>query len=102
MRSSPPPISTAIARTAATSCSRRRWPASARATSSSKSSAMRACAAQAAQARIADDFDELVARALAGQRLLEQLVAAVLAIAVEIGGGLERMGVGRRRGELLH
>ena len=45
-------------------------------------------AAEAAQAGVAGDLDEVVARALAGEAILQQRVAAGLLIGGEIGVGL--------------
>jgi hypothetical protein len=62
----------------------------------------KARAAKPAKAGVADDLDELVAGAIAGERFFEQLVAALGRVRVEVGGGLERMRMRVGRRELFH
>ena len=53
-------------------------------------------AAEAAQAGVADDLDQLVARALAGEAFAEHAVAAGRHVVLEVGAGLQRVRVRRR------
>ena len=65
----------------------------------------KAGAAEAAQAGIADELDDVVARARAADAGFEQLIAAAVHIGVERGRrriGVRMRGLGRRRGDFRH